>query len=134
MVFKHANKTQKHIEFEVGQHMWLNIQDLKMLDGLAPRFITKYVKPYKIFHKLHPNMYTLKLLVNFVAHLTFHVSKLKLFLPDKQRLDRKQRVQPKGDAIEHRLAIKIKGIFHARQTHLRGKEYLVNIRVTIIRR
>jgi len=114
MVFKHANKTQKHIEFEVGQHMWLNIQDLKMLDGLAPRFITKYVRPYKIFHKLHPNMYTLKLLVNFVAHPTFHVSKLKLFLPDKQRLDRKQRVQPKGDAIEHRLAIKIKGIFHAR--------------------
>ncbi len=104
--------------------MWLNIQDLKMLDGLAPRFITKYVRPYKIFHKLHPNMYTLKLLVNFVAHPTFHVSKL----------DRKQRVQPKGDAIEHRLAIKIKGIFHARQTHLRGKEYLVNIRVTIIRR
>ncbi len=22
---EHANKTQKHVEFEVGQHVWLNI-------------------------------------------------------------------------------------------------------------
>jgi hypothetical protein len=29
------------------------------------------------------------------------------------------------DAIKHRLVIKIEGIFHANQTHLRGKEYLV---------
>jgi hypothetical protein len=29
------------------------------------------------------------------------------------------------DAIEPKPIVKIKGIFHARQTHLRGKEYLV---------
>jgi hypothetical protein len=107
MVLKHANKTQKHIEFEVGQHVWLNIRDFNMLDGLAPRFIAKYAKPYETFHKLHPNMHTLKLLVNFVAHPTFHVSKLKLFLHDEQRLDRKQIMRPKGDAIEHRLTVEI---------------------------
>ncbi len=101
--------------------MWLNIQDFKMLDGLAPCFIAKYVRPYKIFHKLHPNMYTLKLLVNFVAHLTFHVSNLKLFLHDEQRLDRKQKVQLNGDAIEHTLTVEIKGIFQARQTHLHAR-------------
>jgi hypothetical protein len=77
---KHAKKTQRHVKFEVGQHMWLNIQDFKMPDGLAPHFIVKYVRPYEILHKPHPKMYTLKLPTNFVAHPTFHVSKLKLFL------------------------------------------------------
>jgi Zn finger protein HypA/HybF involved in hydrogenase expression len=28
---KHANKTRKHVEFEVGQHTWLNIRDFKCL-------------------------------------------------------------------------------------------------------
>ncbi len=32
---KHVNKTQKHVEFEIGQHMWLNIQDFKMPNELA---------------------------------------------------------------------------------------------------
>jgi hypothetical protein len=96
-----------------------------MPDGLTPCFIAKYVKLYENFHKLHPNMYTLKLLVNFVAHLTFHASKLKLFLCDEQRLDQKQRMRSKSDAIEHKFTIKIKGIFHPRQTHLKSKKYLV---------
>jgi hypothetical protein len=31
------------MEFEVEQHMWLNIWDLKMPNGLAPQFTAKYV-------------------------------------------------------------------------------------------
>jgi hypothetical protein len=67
----------------MGQHMWLNLRDFKMLDGLVPQFIAKYERPYEIIHKPHLDMYTLKFLVNFVAHLTFHVLKLKLFLHDE---------------------------------------------------
>jgi hypothetical protein len=114
-----------HVEFEVGQHVWLNIQDFKMPVGLTPRFITKYIGPYEILHKLHPDVYTLKVLVNFVAHPTFHVSKFKLILCDDQKLNHKQKVQLEVDAIEHRLATKIEGILCARQTHLQSKEYLV---------
>jgi hypothetical protein len=43
--------------------MWLNIQDFKVPNGLAPCFIAKYAKPYEILHVRHPDMYTLKLLV-----------------------------------------------------------------------
>jgi hypothetical protein len=68
------------VEFEVGQHMWLNIQDFKMFDGMAPRFTTTYERLYEILHKLHLNVYILKLPFNFVAHPTFHVFTLKLFL------------------------------------------------------
>jgi hypothetical protein len=68
------------MEFEVGQHMWPNIWDFKMFDGLAPRFTVYYVGPYENLHKPHPNVYTLKLSTKFVTHPTFHASKLKLFL------------------------------------------------------
>ncbi len=76
-----------HVEFNVGQHVWLNIWDFKMPNGLAPIFIAKYAGSYEILHKSHPDVYTLKLSTNFVAHLIFHVSKLKLFLRDEQWLD-----------------------------------------------
>jgi len=54
-----------------------------MPNGLAPHFIAKYVGPYEILHKPHLNVYTLKLSINFVAHLTFHVSKFKFMIKGK---------------------------------------------------
>jgi hypothetical protein len=93
---KHANKTWRHVEFEVGQHVWLNIRDFKMPNGLAPCFIAKYARFYETFHKPHLDMYTLKLPTNFVAHSTFHVSKLKLFLWDDQRLTEAKGVARSG--------------------------------------
>jgi hypothetical protein len=81
-----------HVDFDVGQHKWLNILDLKMFDGLAPCFIAKYVGPYEILHKSHFDMYSLKLPTNFLAHSTFHVLKFKLFLRDEQRLVQNQKM------------------------------------------
>ncbi len=92
---------------------------------IHPTFHCQVHKTYKILHKLHPNVYTLKLPTNFVAHLTFHVSKFKLFLQDDQRPNWKQKVWPEVDAIEHRLVAEIKSIFCANQTCFLGKEYLV---------
>ncbi len=111
---KHTNKTQRHVEFEVGQHVWLNVQDFKMFNGLAPSFIVKHIRFYDILNKLHLDVCTLKLPSNFVAHPTFHVLKLKLFLCDEQRPNQKQRVWSKVDAVEHRLAAKIENILHVR--------------------
>jgi hypothetical protein len=66
-------------------------------------------------------MYTLKLTINFVAHLTFHVLKLKLFMCDDQKLNRKQKVWLDVHTIEHRFAIKINDILCAKETHMKGK-------------
>jgi len=85
-----------------------------MPNGFAPCFIIKFVGPYEILHKSHLDMYTLKLPTNFVVHLIFHVLKLKLFLWNDQKPNRKQKVWSEVDAIEHRLAAKIEGILHAR--------------------
>jgi len=64
------------MEFEVGEHVRLNIRDFKMPDGLALCFIANYAWLYEILHKSNFDVYTLKLLTNFVAHLTFYLSKL----------------------------------------------------------
>lgn len=52
-----------------------------------PCFVVKYTGPYETVVKPHLNVYILKWLTNFVAHLIFHVSKLKLFLRDEKGLD-----------------------------------------------
>jgi hypothetical protein len=65
-----------------------------MPNVLAPHTIVKYEGPYEILHKPHHDVYTLKFLFNFVAHPTFHISKLKLFLRDEQKLNHKQKMQP----------------------------------------
>jgi hypothetical protein len=42
----------------LGQHMWLNIKNFKMLDGPTPYFTTKYARPCEIVVKLDLNVYT----------------------------------------------------------------------------
>jgi hypothetical protein len=97
-----------------------------MPNGLAPQFPCQIHRALQNFaFKPHIKMYTLKLLVNCVAHLTFHVSKLKLFLRDEQRPYQKQKVWSKVHAIEHRLVAEIKSILHTKQTCLKIEEYLV---------
>lgn len=129
---KHVDNTWMHVDFEVGQHKWLNILDLKMFDGLAPCFIAKYAGLYEILHKSHPDMYTLKLSIIIFAHLTFHVLKLKLFLHDEQKLVRKQREWLKVDAIEHRWSkLKAYSMRHKHTSNARNTWW--NTRVPIIR-
>jgi hypothetical protein len=55
-----------------------------MHDGLSPCFIAKYVGLYEIVAKLYFDMYTLKLPTSFMAHMTFHVLKSKLFFETKK--------------------------------------------------
>jgi len=50
-----------------------------MPNELAPHFTFKYVKPYESLHKLHPNLYILKLLIDFVAHSTFSCFETNFF-------------------------------------------------------
>jgi hypothetical protein len=106
------------MEFEVGEHVLLNIWDFKMPDGPALCFIVKYVRPYEILHKSNFDVYTLKLLTIFVAHLTFYISKLMLFLCDDQWPNKKQKLWLYLDVIKHMLAIKIESILCVKQTQI----------------
>jgi hypothetical protein len=100
---KQATKWERHIKFEVGDLMWLNIKDFKMTKILGNRFIPKYAGLYKIICKPYHDVYTLQLPMTLVAHSTFHVSKLKLVHEDKKRKDWKHAYHLIFDLIKHKL-------------------------------
>lgn len=112
---KHANKSRREIQFEVGDLVMLNIHNFKMFEAFAARFIPKYPGPYRVTHKPHLDVYML-LATTFVANPTFHESKLKSFKADDKRLERKQEYHKRFNFMEHWLAIEIECILGAKQT------------------
>jgi hypothetical protein len=119
---KLANKFRREIQFEVGDFVMLNIHDFKMLEALVACFIPKYSGPYRVTHKPHLN--TL-LATTFVAHLTFHVSKLKPFKVDDKRLERKHEYHKGFNLMEHQLVVEIECILSEKQTRRCGKQYII---------
>jgi hypothetical protein len=84
---KQANKSRRHIKFEVGDLTWLNIKDFKMLETLVNRFVPKYAGLYKIICTPHLDVYILQFPMTLITHPTFHVSKLKHIHKDKKKKD-----------------------------------------------
>jgi hypothetical protein len=109
-----TNKSQRHIEFEVGDLMWWNIKVFKTPETFANRFVPKYASLYKIIYKPHPNVYILQLPMTLVAHLTFHVSRLKTIHENKKRKDKKQVYYLGFNFIEHKFVREVKCILAAR--------------------
>ncbi len=97
---KHTNKSRREIQFEVGDLVLLNIHDFKMPEALAAHFIPKYVGPYKVTHKPHPDVCML-LATTFVAHPTFHVSRLRSFKANDKRPKRKQKYHQRFNLMDH---------------------------------
>ncbi len=68
------------------------------------------MEPYEIVAKLHLNVYKLKLLTSFMAHLVLHVSKLKVFFWDEKKLNPKQKMWLEINAIDDRLVSEVYNI------------------------
>ncbi len=122
---KQVNKAQKHATLEVGNLVWLNIQNFKMFEAFTCHLIMKYVGPYKMFYKFHSNVYILLLPTMFMAHPTFHVSKLKSFHKYKKNKDKKQAYHLRFDTIEHRFASEVECTMGVKETRSLGKQYIV---------
>jgi hypothetical protein len=97
---KHANKSRREIQFEVGDLVMLNIHNFKMFEAFTARFIPKYPGPYRVTHKPHLDVYML-LATTFVANPTFHESKLKSFKADDKRPEGKQEYHKRFNLMEH---------------------------------
>jgi hypothetical protein len=95
-----------------------------MPETLVVHFIPKYAGLYRIMHKPHPDLYTL-LTTTFMAHPTFHVSKLKSFKVDDKRLERKLEYHKGFNLMEHQLTVEIECILGAKQIQNYGKQYLI---------
>jgi hypothetical protein len=89
-----VNKGRRHVEYEEGQKVWLNMKNFTLPDGLTPKFMAKYTSPFVIEKRLFEDVYKLIL-----------PPEIKVHFKDTLRLERKQVLQPPpelvGDHLEH---------------------------------
>jgi hypothetical protein len=80
----YADEKRRHLEFQVGDHVYLKVKAQKSLmklgnyDKMAPRFCG----PFEILARIGPMAYQLALPANLKFHNVFHVSLLKKYVHD----------------------------------------------------
>jgi hypothetical protein len=96
----YANQKRRHLEFQVGDHIYLKVKarksSLKLgnFSKLAPRFCG----PFDILARIRPVAYQLALSANLKIHNVFHVSLLKNYIHDPTHIIdwNLVKVEPKG--------------------------------------
>jgi hypothetical protein len=68
-----ADKSQREVNFEKGDEMWLNIKNFRLQEGLSHKFLGPYAGRFKVLEKKFPDIYKLKLPKNLKVHLVFRV-------------------------------------------------------------
>ena len=125
---KQVNKGRRHVEYTVGQKVWLNVKNFTLPEGLTPKFMAKYAGPFVIAQRLFEDVYKLELPQEIKVHPTFHVSLLKPYYEDTLRPERKQVLRPLPKLVGEHLEYEVEGILKSRNTKKKGKEYLVKWR------
>jgi len=100
--YKHfADKSRREVKFQVGDKVWLNIKNFRLLEGLSHKFLGPYAGPFKVLEKKLSNTYKLDLPENLKVHPTFHVSFLKLVARDASKPNREQNSRPPLDLVHN---------------------------------
>jgi hypothetical protein len=76
----YANKRCSPLEFEVGDHVYLQVSPMKGVRrfGIKGKLASRYIGPYPIIDKYGPMSYQVELPVRLSGvHNVFHVSQLK---------------------------------------------------------
>ena len=125
---KQVNAGRREVGNGVGQKVFLNMKDFTLLEGLTPKFMSKFVGPFSIVERVFKDVYKLELPPEMKVHPTFHVSLLKPFKEDTLRLDRKQVIRPPPNLVGDHLEYEVEGILKCRNHKRKGKGYLVKWR------
>ena len=94
----YADKRRRDLQFEIGDRVFLKISPWKGLLRFRKRakLSPRYIGPYELVSKVGPVAYRLKLPPELSRiHDTFHVSKLRKYIPDPSHVLREQPVQLK---------------------------------------
>ena len=116
------------MEYGVGQKVLLNMKNFTLLEGLTPKFMSKFAGPFPIVERVFKDVYKLELPPEIKVHPTFHVSLLKPFKEDTLWSDRKQVIRPSPNLVGDHLKYEVEGILKYRNHKRKGKEYLVKWR------
>lgn len=80
-----ANKHRRHIEYEVGDFVWLKLQPYHQHSGAKPilaKLARRYYGPYEVIQRIGPMAYKFCLPDGSHIHNVFHVSLLRAFVKD----------------------------------------------------
>nr|GEX62136.1 putative reverse transcriptase domain, ribonuclease H-like domain, aspartic peptidase domain protein [Tanacetum cinerariifolium] len=119
----YANIRQKPLEFEAGDHVILKISPRKGIIRIGKRgkLNPQYIGPFKIFKRIGPMAYKLKLLEELRnVHNTVHVSNLKKCLSDESLIIsmKELKLDDKLNCIEEPVEIMDREIKQLRQSHI----------------
>jgi hypothetical protein len=81
----YSNKSRREMIFKVGDLVMLSTNNLKNLDK-TPKLSSKYIGPFKIKNKISDVVYELELPTDMNIHSTFHISKLKKYNVNDDKL------------------------------------------------
>ncbi len=96
-----ADKSQREVNFEEGDEVWLNIKNFRLLECLSHKFLGSYAGPFKVLEKKFPDIYKLELSKNLKVHLVFHVSLLKPVAHDASRPNQEHNSRPPPDLVHN---------------------------------
>jgi hypothetical protein len=80
----YADKNITHIEFKVGDHVFLRVKanKISLKLGNCSKLAAKYCGLFEIIERIGPIAYRLALHACMIIHNVFHVSLLKKYIPD----------------------------------------------------
>jgi hypothetical protein len=122
---KQVNAGRREMEYAMGQKVLLNVKNFTMLEGLTPKFMSKFAGLFSILERVFKDVYKLELPPKIKMHPTFHVSLLKPFKKNTLWLDRKKVIRPTSNLVGDHLEYEVEGIFKCRNHKQKLKEFLV---------
>ena len=125
---KQANKNRRQVSFKVGQKVWLNVKNLTLPQGLTPKFMAKFARPFSVVKQVFDDAYKLALPLEIKVHPVFHVLLLKEYFEDSVRLERKQVLRLIPELVENHEEYEVETILNKRKLWSQDTEYLVKWR------
>lgn len=93
------NKQHRPLTFQLHQKVLLDSSDIKTDKGLNTKLSDKFIGPYTITKVISPVSYQLQLPPHFRIHNTFHISKLRPYIPSSSST-REQNTRPEPEINE----------------------------------
>jgi hypothetical protein len=85
---RYVDKNRTHIEFKVGDHLFLKVKanrsSLKL--GSLAKLAARFCEPFEILERIGPVAYMIALPASMCVHNVFHVSLLNKYIPNSNHV------------------------------------------------